>query len=43
MNNHLNILPKPAKFHLKSSKMRWQLELRSQTPLGELTTLTQTP
>ena len=23
MNNHLNILPKQAKFDLKSSKMRW--------------------
>ena len=24
MNNHLNILPKQAKFDLKSSKMRWR-------------------
>jgi len=31
MNNHLNILPKQAKFDLKSSKMRWRL--------GKLTTL----
>ena len=33
MNNHLNMLPKQAKFDLKCSKMRWR-----QTPLGELTT-----
>ena len=39
MNNHLNMLPKQAKFDLKCSKMRWQ----PQTPLGELTTLPQTP
>ena len=28
MNNHLNILPKQAKFDLKSSQMRWRLGLR---------------
>jgi len=36
MNNHLNMLPKQAKFDLKCFKMRWELP---QTPLGELTTL----
>jgi len=25
MNNHLNMLPKQAKFDLKCSKMRWRL------------------
>ena len=29
MNNHLNILPKQAKFNLKSSQMRWRLGPRS--------------
>jgi len=24
MNNHLNMLPKQAKFYLKCSKMRWR-------------------
>jgi len=43
MNNHLNILPKQAKFDFKCSKMRWQLESSAQTPLGELLTLPQTP
>src|SRR6218665_1272607 len=36
MNNHLNVLPKQAKFDLKCSKM-------FAAPAGELTTLPQTP
>ena len=42
MNSHLNILPKQAKFDLKSSKMRWRLGSAPDSA-GELTTLPQTP
>ena len=36
MNNHLNMLPKQAKFDLKCSKMRWRHKLPR---YGELMTL----
>src|SRR6218665_1319133 len=34
MNNHLNMLPKKAKFNLKCSKMRWRLGRRSPPAVG---------
>jgi len=32
MNNHLNMLPKQAKFDIKCSKMRWGAYDAPQTP-----------
>src|SRR6218665_1449159 len=34
MNNHLNMLPKQAKFDLKCSKRRWRLGLRPRPRWG---------
>ena len=34
MNNHLNMLPKQAKFDRKCSKMRWRLGLRPRPRWG---------
>jgi len=36
MNNHLNMMPKQAKFNLKCTKMRWWLELWPRPRWGSL-------